>query len=310
MSLAQELNEMGNRDIPHFEYIQVRDLELGKKYKVLRLHKFEWKKTRAGKIGISVRVDGGSQFVLPDRFKGIADYLNINQPNNISTLYYTGNAGKRTPYIFHQPKNIYISYIGRGKRNAYLIHFYDEEKLIELGIDENVKKVEKIMDISNGIMIDCKKSRFKHGIAAHRYKNLEYKSLSQFLNAVRPNFIEQAKKHLNDCDRIEVNILFEGQFCHHRVFGSCDWEDDDPNHSDTELYDHVEHDDDMTERKKVNLKTEMNEILRTTDLNNWFYENINRTLRLEIADFMETSSDVWTLHDIKAMTISFNKSNV
>lgn len=114
MSPVQELNKIGNRDIQRFEYIEVRDMELGKKYKIHRLHTFERKRIQAGKIGISIQVDGGFQLVLPHRFKGIAEYL------------------KLSPQISHQPKNICISYIGRGKRNAYLIHFYEDDKLIEL----------------------------------------------------------------------------------------------------------------------------------------------------------------------------------
>lgn len=85
MSLAQELNELGNlkaesKTIERSEPIRVRDLEVDKKYKVLKLHTFEWKRTHAGKIGTEVRIEYCStyrHFVLPHRFRTIADYIDL-----------------------------------------------------------------------------------------------------------------------------------------------------------------------------------------------------------------------------------------
>lgn len=95
-----------------------KDLIVGEKYKICRLHAFiHTSKRDAGEIGTSICLESG-YLVLPHRFRAIADY-----------------------YVKHQPKNIYMSYIGRrGKRNAYIIHFYDDEKLIEL--ETNLKENE------------------------------------------------------------------------------------------------------------------------------------------------------------------------
>lgn len=91
----------------HFEIIQVRELELNKKYKILRLHTFERTGRNVGKIGVSILLDG-FQVELPHRFKEIADFIKQKKP-----------------------ENVFLSYVGRGPRNAYIIHFYDEDKLIE-----------------------------------------------------------------------------------------------------------------------------------------------------------------------------------
>lgn len=139
MSAVQESSEIGNSsDIPALNSevtekkqddkpIQIpsdsikswRDLEIGIKYKIQWLHTFKRTSKRdAGKTGIDVRLESG-YLVLPHRFREIADY-----------------------YDKHNPKNFYLSYIGRrGARNAYIIQFYDDEKLIKL--KTNLKKNEK-----------------------------------------------------------------------------------------------------------------------------------------------------------------------
>lgn len=124
MSLARELSEIeycGRRIIngyknkqaqiskQQFECAQVRDLELNKKYKILWLHTFERTRKHAGKIGISIQLVGGFQIVLPDRFKAMAEFIKLKKP-----------------------ENVFLSYVGRGKRNAYIIHFHNEDKLIQL----------------------------------------------------------------------------------------------------------------------------------------------------------------------------------
>lgn len=123
MPITQEQSEIGNCDpiiiygykckhnvksAKHFEPIQVRDLELRQKYKILWLHTFERTRMHAGKIGISIQLDGGFQLVLPHRFKTMAEHIKMKKP-----------------------ENVFMSYVGRGKRNAYIIRFYDEDKLIE-----------------------------------------------------------------------------------------------------------------------------------------------------------------------------------
>lgn len=127
MSLAQELKEIGNRDdisirgleadkseqvikpMKFINHIQVRDLEVNKKYKILKLRSFKRTSTKCvGQIGIDVIIDGGF-LVLPDRYKGIIDYIKPKQP-----------------------ENLYITYEGRGKRNKFIIYFYDGKKQIEL----------------------------------------------------------------------------------------------------------------------------------------------------------------------------------
>lgn len=92
------------------EEIPVSCLEVGKKYKIHCLQTFVRKSLRVvGKIGIRIFLEPGI-VVLPHRFKDLADY-----------------------YTENQPQNIYMVYIGRcGKSNAYIIHFYNDEKLVEL----------------------------------------------------------------------------------------------------------------------------------------------------------------------------------
>lgn len=91
--------------------VQVRGLELGKKYKILRLHTFKrTAKRMCGKIGVSILLDNGFQLELPDRFKQIAEYIKQKRP---------------------RPENVFLSYVGRGKLNSYLIDFYEEEELID-----------------------------------------------------------------------------------------------------------------------------------------------------------------------------------
>lgn len=129
MSAAQEINqnensgdflvhnlEVGEKNSDNVSIqkvsvpIRVPDLEPGKMYKIRKWHQFEWKSWRvAGKIGTEVFIEPG-HLVLPHRFREIADYIKLKQA-----------------------KNIYMLYKGRrGKRNEYIIHFYDEENLIEL----------------------------------------------------------------------------------------------------------------------------------------------------------------------------------
>lgn len=124
-SLAKDINAIGQpvRKITMYESKsplsdhksvkcgQVGDLELGKKYKILRLHTFKrTAKRMCGKVGISTILDGGVQVELPDRFKQIAEYIKRKQP---------------------RPENVFLSYVGRGKLNSYLIDFYEEDKLID-----------------------------------------------------------------------------------------------------------------------------------------------------------------------------------
>lgn len=88
----------------------VPGLEVGKKYRIRELRTFVSTSRRAaGKIATIVYHEPDRHIVLPYRFAPIADY-----------------------YIKH-PKNIYMSYMGRrGKCSAYIIHFFDGEKLIKL----------------------------------------------------------------------------------------------------------------------------------------------------------------------------------
>lgn len=124
-SLAKDLNEIGRRrrkidmyqsmspvpDHKSVKCVQVCDLELGKKYKIHRLHTFKrTAKRMCGKVGISILLDVGFQLELPDRFKQIAEYIKQKRP---------------------RPENVFLSYVGRGKVNSYLIDFYEEEELID-----------------------------------------------------------------------------------------------------------------------------------------------------------------------------------
>lgn len=102
-------NKESQKSVQHFKCIQVRDLELDKKYKIITLHTFERKGMRVGKIGIEIHLDGGFQVLLPDRFKAMAEFIKLKKP-----------------------ENVFMSYAGRGKRNAYIIQFFDDDKLIEL----------------------------------------------------------------------------------------------------------------------------------------------------------------------------------
>lgn len=97
-----------------------RDLIVGEKYKICNLHTFtRTSKRNAGKIGVHVFLESG-YLELPHRFREIADY-----------------------FAKHRPKNFYMSYMGRrGARNAYIIHFYDDEKLVKL--KTNLKRNETI----------------------------------------------------------------------------------------------------------------------------------------------------------------------
>lgn len=124
-SLAKDINEIGRcrrkicmyqSMVPFPEHktvkcVQVCELELGKKYKILRLHTFKrTAKRMCGKVGISILLDDGFQLELPDRFKQIAEYIKQKQPRS---------------------ENVFLSYVGRGKLNSYLIDFYEEDELID-----------------------------------------------------------------------------------------------------------------------------------------------------------------------------------
>lgn len=112
MSLAQELNELGNNNDRVKKYkertrIPFRDLEIGKKYKVYKLTTFKW---NCGRTAIHVDInDDGGFLDLADSYKDIAAFI---KSKNV--------------------ENIYVIYSGQGKRNRAIIHFYEGDELIEL----------------------------------------------------------------------------------------------------------------------------------------------------------------------------------
>lgn len=130
ISPAEELNEMekyrfiicfDSEFIPgqHLESIPVSQLEQNKKYKILCLIIFERTRTHAGEINISIKLDGGFQLELSNRFKMFSEYIK-----------------QKTPI----PQNVFLSYVGRGLRNEYIINFYDEDQLIEFDSDYKTKQ--------------------------------------------------------------------------------------------------------------------------------------------------------------------------
>lgn len=98
MSTAQQLNEVAD-----YGYIQFDDLEINKKYKVLKLATFQSALNNTKRICMRVEIDGG-YLILPERFDTKVDSIDSFNIENLHIVYEGRGKGKRVLVHFHEEK--------------------------------------------------------------------------------------------------------------------------------------------------------------------------------------------------------------
>lgn len=162
-----------------------------------------------------------------------------------------------------------------------------------------------------------KKSAFRKRISAFEFKNISYKDLSPFFEAVLESFIRKTCEVLSKMSNVKSYAVLEAIFIK-------------PNNSDTEVDNLIPADDnsnissvsrdqeEQTDEVNVIGKSETtqtfylqsgtNLITPTTRLNVWFEQNVVSPIVAAIDRLQENGSG-WALHEIRQIDVTYNKSS-
>ena len=118
--------------------------------------------------------------------------------------------------------------------------------------------------------------RLKTGVIV----NLEHLDIQDFLANAETQFLREIQKVLKQENAVKVNTTLEGE------------------------YSIVKNDEEVLELKTFN--TANKPILRTTDVTQWFIDNVQEPLLRKSSEFQGTDSG-WTYHRTVSLTMNINK---